>query len=95
MGHFGGAYDIAVGFCYLFLAILGENVNDQWTMQFDLILFVIISSILMILVLAFATFSFTYLVTSASQWQMKASILQIRIFGLIIMPFVWSEDCSV
>ena len=25
MGHFGGSYDLAVGLCYLFLSILGEN----------------------------------------------------------------------
>ena len=29
MGHFGGSYDLAVGLCYLFLAILGENDDEQ------------------------------------------------------------------
>ena len=80
MGHFGGAYDIAVGFCYLFLAILGENDYDKWTMQFDLILFLTILSSLMNLVLAFATFSHKYFVTNANQWQLTKQVIDKFIF---------------
>ena len=80
MGHFGGAYDIAVGFCYLFLAILGENDDNRWTMQFDLILFLTISSSLMNLVLAFATVSWKYFVTNTNQWQITKQVIDKFIF---------------